>query len=245
VGHSGQLLLVDEKGAILANKNSQLLFKNVQTMLGESSAKFMTQDHGIFSYGRNYCIYYTSPKLGWKIAAIIPIAVINNEVRAQTAFPPLFSLFLTLVLFGILSSIGLTTFVSTPLNKLNEVTQHIVDSGSLDKRVEIKSNDEFGELGLAFNEMIVKRKRVEEVLQQERDLANALGKANALLGSTLNLDEVLDRILEQVSQVIPNDSANIMLIKGDTAYISRFRGYKSTSKKNRSLCLTLPSLKDG
>ena len=225
VGHSGQLLLVNEQGAILANKNSQLLFKNIQTMLGDSSTEFMSQDHGILTYGRNYCIYYTSPKLGWKIAAIIPISAINNEVKSQAAFPPLFSLFLTLILFGVLSSIGLTRFVSAPLNELDEVTRHIVDSGNLDQQVVINSNDEIGKLGTAFNEMVSKRKQVEEALQQERDLAKALGKAIALLGSTLNRNEVLDRMLEQLSKVIPNDSANVMLIKGDTAYITRFRGY--------------------
>ena len=226
VGHSGQLLLVNEQGAILANKNSQLLFKNIQTMLGESSVEFMREEHGILTYGRNYCIYYTSPQLGWKIAAIIPISAINNEVKSQAAFPPLFSLFLTLILFGVLSSIGLTRFVSAPLNELNKVTQHIVDSGSLDKQVAVKSDDEIGKLGAAFNEMILKRKQVEEALQHERDLAKALGKAIALLGSTLNRNEVLDRMLEQLSKVIPNDSANVMLIKGDTAYITRFRGYE-------------------
>jgi len=226
VGHSGQLLLVNEQGAILANKNSQLLFKNIQIMLGESSVEFMNEDYGILTYGRNYCIYYTSPQLGWKIAAIIPISAINDEVKSQAAFPPLFSLFLTLILFGVLSSIGLTRFVSAPLNELNKVTQHIVDSGSLDKQVTVKSDDEIGKLGAAFNEMISKRKQVEEALQQERDLAKALGKAIALLGSTLNLNKVLDRILEQVGKVIPNDSANIMLIIGDTAYITRFRGYE-------------------
>jgi signal transduction histidine kinase/HAMP domain-containing protein len=226
IGHSGQLLLVNEQGAILANKNSQLLFKNVQTMLGEPSAQFMSEDHGIFTYYRNYCIFYTSPQLGWKIAAIIPISAINNEVKAQAAFPPLFSLFLTLILFGVLSSIGLTRFVSAPLNELSEVTRYIVNSGNLDQQVVIKSKDEIGELGTAFNEMISKRKQIEEALQQERDLAKALGKAIALLGSTLNLNNVLDRILEQVSKVVPNDSANVMLIKGDTAYITRFRGYE-------------------
>ena len=96
-------------------------------MLGESSVEFMREDRGILTYGRNYCIYYTSPQLGWKIAAIIPISVINNEVQSQAAFPPLFSLFLTLILFGVLSSIGLTRFVSAPLNELDEVTRHIID----------------------------------------------------------------------------------------------------------------------
>ena len=225
VGHSGQLLLVNEQGAILANKNSRLLFKNVQTMLGESSVQFMNTDQGRITYRNNYCFYYTSPQLGWKIAAIIPISAINKEAQSQAMYPPLFSLFLTLILFGLLSSIGLTKFVSSPLNNLNEVTQHIVESGSLDQQVEIQSKDEIGGLGLSFNEMVAKRKQVDEALQQERDLATAFGEAIALLGSTLKLNEVLDRILEQVSRVVPNDSANVMLIKDDLAYISRFRGY--------------------
>jgi two-component system cell cycle sensor histidine kinase/response regulator CckA len=70
------------------------------------------------------------------------------------------------------------------------------------------------------------RKQVEEALRRERDLAKALEEAAAVLSSTLDLDQVLDRILEQVSRVVPHDAANVMLVQGDQARIVRWRGYE-------------------
>jgi len=67
----------------------------------------------------------------------------------------------------------------------------------------------------------------EEELCRERDLAGALVEAAAVVSSTLDPDQVLDRILEQVSRVVPNDAANIMLIEeGDQARPVRWRGYE-------------------
>jgi len=45
------------------------------------------------------------------------------------------------------------------------------------------------------------------------------------LDSTLDMDRVLDRLLEQVSRVVPNDVANVMLIEGDQVRITRWHGY--------------------
>ena len=136
------------------------------------------------------------------------------------------SIFLTILLFGLLSYLWLSNFISKPLSELIDATQQIAQSGKLERRVVIKSKDEIGRLGVAFNEMITVRKQVEETLQKERDLAKALEEAIATLGTTLDFEKVLDLILEQVSRVVPNDSANIMLIKGEKAYISRSRGYE-------------------
>jgi hypothetical protein len=48
---------------------------------------------------------------------------------------------------------------------------------------------------------------------------------------TLDFDRLLDFILEQVSHVVPNDSANIMLIDGEFANICRSRGYEKLGLK--------------
>jgi len=61
--------------------------------------------------------------------------------------------------------------------------------------------------------------------REQRELAEALAEAGAALIRTLDFDQVLDRILEQVGRVIPNDAANIMLIQGDRVRIARWRGY--------------------
>ncbi len=62
--------------------------------------------------------------------------------------------------------------------------------------------------------------------QEQRELTEGLAEAAAVVSSTLDPDQVLDRILEQVSRVVPNDAANIMLIEGDQTRIVRWRGYE-------------------
>ncbi len=62
--------------------------------------------------------------------------------------------------------------------------------------------------------------------REQRDRAEALEEAAAVVSSTLDPDQVLDRVLEQVSRVVPNDATNVMLIEGDQARIVRWRGYE-------------------
>lgn len=226
VSYSGHFLLVHENGSILAFQDQDVLNTNVESLLGDSAEDFMTTDQGMVTGGDDYYFIHTSPELGWKIAAIIPISVIRKEVQNLAYYPPLTSLFFTILLFGLLSVVGLSEFVTKPLIKLSDVTRNVAKSGQLDQLVEIQSRDEIGELGVSFNQMISARKQIEDALQQERDLARAFGEAVSLLGTSLDIEKVLDRILDQVSRVIPNDAVNIMLIKADIANIARSRGYE-------------------
>jgi PAS domain S-box-containing protein len=92
--------------------------------------------------------------------------------------------------------------------------------------------------------LIRELRRVEEALRQEFALADALGKAAAAISSTLDLDQVLDRILEQVSRVVPSDAANIMLIEGNWARIARWRGYErfGAEESISTLVLHIPEI---
>lgn len=61
--------------------------------------------------------------------------------------------------------------------------------------------------------------------REQRELAETLRAVGATLVSTLDINIVLDRILEQVSRVTPNDAADILLIKGDSAHFAGWSGY--------------------
>jgi diguanylate cyclase (GGDEF)-like protein len=62
--------------------------------------------------------------------------------------------------------------------------------------------------------------------QREQFIFNeALRDTASVLTSTLDFNEVLDRILENIERVVPHDATNIMLIKGDIAQVVRSRGY--------------------
>ena len=62
--------------------------------------------------------------------------------------------------------------------------------------------------------------------RKQRMLAETLRWAGSIvLSSTLNYDEVLDRVLEQVHRITAHDASCIMLINAEHAHVSRWAGY--------------------
>ncbi|MGQ9889008.1 MAG: ATP-binding protein [Aggregatilineales bacterium] len=73
---------------------------------------------------------------------------------------------------------------------------------------------------------ITARKRAERAEREQRLLAEALRDAAASVARTLDLDEVLDRILVSLSRVVPYDAASIMLIEDGVAVLARDCGFQ-------------------
>jgi PAS domain S-box-containing protein len=89
-------------------------------------------------------------------------------------------------------------------------------------------------------------RRSEAAEREQRTLAEALRDTTAALTSTLDLQTVLDRILDNVGRVVPHESANVAVIEGDMARIAYLRGsaaYAATFKDYR-LPLDTPSLRE-
>jgi len=61
---------------------------------------------------------------------------------------------------------------------------------------------------------------------QTEKLAEALVAASSALTSTLEYDEVINRIFVQIGKVVPHDTANVMLIEGEMARVHRGQGYE-------------------
>jgi diguanylate cyclase (GGDEF)-like protein/PAS domain S-box-containing protein len=76
--------------------------------------------------------------------------------------------------------------------------------------------------------------------REEDTLANALRDSAAALTSTLNFDEVLDRILVNVGEVVPNEAANVMMIWSGVAYIVRSIGYAERGIEEAMMSLQIP-----
>lgn len=69
------------------------------------------------------------------------------------------------------------------------------------------------------------RRAAERAEQDARRLAEALSATALTLSSTLDLEEVLDRILAQVAELVPSRYSDIMLIEDGVTRIVRSRGY--------------------
>lgn len=88
----------------------------------------------------------------------------------------------------------------------------------------------------------IERARLFQGEREQRELAEALEAAAAVVSSTLDLDQVLDRILEQVERVVAGDAFNIMLLEGADARVVRWRGYERLGVEDRIARFCVPAL---
>ncbi|MBM3145851.1 MAG: GAF domain-containing protein, partial [Chloroflexi bacterium] len=76
--------------------------------------------------------------------------------------------------------------------------------------------------------------------RQQRIVAEALRDTAAVLNTTLDLDEIMDRILENVAGVVPFTSGCIFLIEEGIARVVRQRGYQKHGLEDWIAQLRLP-----
>lgn len=88
-----------------------------------------------------------------------------------------------------------------------------------------------------YQQQAAEQEKQLDVEQQRRILAETLYRTGIVLGSSLNYEDVLDRILEQAGLLIPHDAASIMLIKGQTARTFRWRGHTQFGAKGDTVPL--------
>lgn len=67
---------------------------------------------------------------------------------------------------------------------------------------------------IAIKEDVTVRKLLAQAERHQRELAEALRDTSMVLNSTLNLDEVLDRVLENLEKVTTFDAAMVLLVEG-------------------------------
>ncbi len=89
-------------------------------------------------------------------------------------------------------------------------------------------------------EMEEERERLLAAEREQRRLAEALRRAAAAVSHTLDLDQVLDGILAQVTRVIPGDATKILLIELDEARPVRWRGYERAGIQAQIASLAFP-----
>ena len=72
----------------------------------------------------------------------------------------------------------------------------------------------------------IKNARLFQAEREQRRIAEALAEAAFAVSGTLDLEQVLDRILEKTADVLHGDAFNVMLVKEDVAHVARYRGYE-------------------
>jgi PAS domain S-box-containing protein len=84
------------------------------------------------------------------------------------------------------------------------------------------------------------RRRAEAAEREQRIWAESLRDNAAALTSTLYIDAVLERVLEDVTRVVPCDAANVSIIDGDRLLIVGARGYEKRGMDDYIRTLQIP-----
>jgi diguanylate cyclase (GGDEF)-like protein/PAS domain S-box-containing protein len=91
---------------------------------------------------------------------------------------------------------------------------------------------------------ITNKKEVEKTEKDQRDFAEALADTAAVINSSLDLDNVLERILENVAKVVPHEAADIALITDEgTAQFVKVKNPEKSSSMEYLLSLKIDLLK--
>jgi methyl-accepting chemotaxis protein len=171
IGETGYPLILSSKGNYLVHPTEKV----GSTAKGDWVKTLINKQSGQLSYlynGQKKSMFYDTNKLtGFKIAGSMNLSEVTDATRSiLTSMSIIIAIFISI---GVTISILLTLSITRPLNRLVRISEQ-VSEGDLTQEIEIKSTDELGSLGIAFNKMLVSL----------RDLIYHVGEKSDLLASS-------------------------------------------------------------
>lgn len=172
----GDIFILDSDNNMFSYSGESPFSKNNLTEINKTINKLdlSTNDNtqNMKISGKEYLISTMTITLNnWKIVGIIPY----SEIYSRTASIEN-SIIVVLILFIIIMFLfiyRISKMISKPINKLSK-TMKIVESGDFNTKVEVESNDEFGDLAKSFNHML---KKISQLNKEELDNQKKLRKA--------------------------------------------------------------------
>jgi two-component system cell cycle response regulator len=146
----------------------------------------------------------------------------GGQLLAMTALPPsdgaLVWVLTGVVVGGLLAAAGVGWLLSratvVPITELADAAMRIA-GGDLDAGIEVRSTDEVGRLGLAFNEMTAElRERIRELQARDRALSASFDRMGETLSATLDLDSILTAVTDGAVVMTGAAAAGIYLPAG-------------------------------
>ncbi|HYH03317.1 MAG TPA: cache domain-containing protein, partial [Bacillota bacterium] len=235
-GNTGYAFIINKAGTTIAHPNSDLVmqqdndFENVKKDPGlrelvALEQKMLEREIGFGSYIYNnvqkLMSYAPVPGFEWSLAVTIPRVVIFKEVEKLKL------LFLGCTLFFIIIGISGSFFfakfvINKPIGKLVTVAQLLAE-GDVAVEVQIKSGDEIGILGRAFQGMI-------DTIKQQANAAERIAEGD--LSVSLNAKSERDILTQSLNRVVETLRSLVeeTLILSDAGIEGRLEARGNTEK---------------
>lgn len=172
LGKTGYVMVVDENGLIIYHPKAELIGKSVSLVLGtpthdEWQSGFFTPRIG---QGNQVITVKDFSQARWRIIGISNKAELAEEMSRVAGITFLLIIFLipAVILFALI----LAGFLTRPIHQLQHSMKYAAED--LNTNVTIRSNDEIGQLGESFNQMLARiRTLMEQSVQEQKKLRRA------------------------------------------------------------------------
>jgi putative nucleotidyltransferase with HDIG domain len=158
------------------------------------------------------------------LLGVLSIVGIVYAVIAQSG-PFFITLHVAIGIFAVFLLVANTTMI--PLGALTESARRVAE-GELDVRIDLGSRKELAELSSAFNSMAVTIQQRTEDLTHKVDELTTLYETSRALGSTLDLDTLLDSTLDAAMRSFAVDSGYLVL-RDSTSSDLKLRAWRGTT----------------
>lgn len=168
LGKTGYVMLVDGNGRIIYHPKAELIGKPVSFLLGkplsnewETSSLASQIGHGNQAVTKNFAM------ANWKIIGVSNQAELAREMQKATGLT--LALIICSIFVVIVVALFLANLLTRPIKEL-QLSMRLA-SEDLNTNVVVRTNDEIGQLGEAFNQMLARiRQLMEQGVQEQKKL---------------------------------------------------------------------------
>ena len=146
-----KIYVIDEKGEILSTKNKEQISKNLTEVLGVEVPMGKADGRQVMNIqGKRSLVVFNRMEQGWKTVSIVPLEDILRETRRSASR--------ILLMAGISFTLALLLIVLISrylTGRMKNLTSQValIENEDFSRKIEIKGNDEIGQLSQAFNRM--------------------------------------------------------------------------------------------
>ena len=211
IGNKGRAFLIDKNGLYIADENESKMMKtNIKeekiASLKTLGEKMLSNKNGqgTFSdeYGVEKLYYRTVPDTDWIIAIYIPESEIYSGVNSLRI--KVILIISAAILIAVLFILLFANYIEKNIKKVNNFAMKIAD-GDLTEHLELKSDDELGEMSNHLNRMKENiNSIIKSIIINSKDIGESSEELSAtveeLSTKTVTINGALDTIVEGMQE---------------------------------------------
>ena len=241
VGQNGYSYMIDKNGLIVYHPDSSKILKENASDKANDEFKILINEmkegktsEGFYTYGNVKKYVAFQPVDNWVIAVTANYDEYMESaisIRNDTIIITAISIIIAMIVAYLFS----TKSIINPIKKLEKLMKRAGD-GDLTVSINIKSNDEIGELGYSFNDMIKNQDEIVRNVSTASEQLNAASEEMAASSEEISATtEEISATMSQVAQDAERQNESIVDVSGVLVQLSSLVQLAQNRAKSTSL----------